>query len=472
MTTVLHVIDRLTGGGPTRTLTALGATRHELGLVWHHRAVTLRREAYPWALIQAKRAGLEVMRAPELETLIREMSEADLVVLHFWNNPDLYHFLRRDWPPCRLILWVHIGGENEPQVLTGRVLSRAAGCVVTSPATLQLPPLREPGWQPRVRFIPGMNDFSRVEGARLRPHSGFNVGYIGTVNFSKMHSDYLALHAEIDVPDLRLVVCGSGGGESILKRQAAELGMASKLDLRGFVENIKPVLETLDVFGYPLCPDTYATSEKSLQEAMWVGVPPVVFPHGGIPSLVEDGETGLVVRSKSEYRAAIEFLYHHPQERQRLGRNARAYVQKHFDPKNAGPELDSLVRQLLKHPKRNRPWRGLGADASPSERFIESLGDRASAFKASREGPNREAEHQIAAASPLLAQGEGGIVHYRNTYPEDPFLRFWAGLLLLHQGRTGQGREELQAAVERGLDPARVEHYLHSRVEEGEGEDV
>jgi len=54
---------------------------------------------------------------------------------------------------------------------------------------------------------------------------------------------------------------------------------------------IKPVIETFDVYGYPLCADTYASGELNLQEVMYAGVPPVVFPYGGVKGLVEHDRT-------------------------------------------------------------------------------------------------------------------------------------------------------------------------------------
>ena len=83
------------------------------------------------------------------------------------------------------------------------------------------------------------------------------------------------------MPDARFVVCGGGGGETGLRRRFEALGMGARVDIRGAVEDIRVPLEEFDIFGYPLAEDTYATSEKALQEAMWVGVPPVVFAHGG-----------------------------------------------------------------------------------------------------------------------------------------------------------------------------------------------
>jgi hypothetical protein len=57
----------------------------------------------------------------------------------------------------------------------------------------------------------------------------------------------------------------------------------------------------MDIFGYPLAPETSATSEKTIQEAMWAGVAPVVLAGSGATLLVEHEHTGLVC----EHEAAL-----------------------------------------------------------------------------------------------------------------------------------------------------------------------
>jgi glycosyltransferase involved in cell wall biosynthesis len=92
----------------------------------------------------------------------------------------------------------------------------------------------------------------------LRPHAGFNVGYIGTVDSFKMHPRYVPMSAGIQVPDAHFVVCGPGNLEQ-LQAQTRDLGAADRFDFRGYVNDIKPVIETFDVYGYPLCESTYAS---------------------------------------------------------------------------------------------------------------------------------------------------------------------------------------------------------------------
>lgn len=450
---ILHVLDRLSGAGPTRALLALVKHQGRLGLAHEHRAVTLRREAYPVALVLARQAGLVVLRAPEPGILREELAAADIVQVHFWNNPDLWAFLRADLPPVRMLVWSTVLGEGPPQVISPGLVDLADGFVATSPRTLTLPVLAEAVRDGRAWTIPATADLDRLGPASPRTRDAFHVGYVGTVNFTKMHPEFVSMSARIAVPGVRIVVAG-GGEQEQLRQQAERLGAADRFDFRGFVENVGAVYETLDVFGYPLCPGTFATCELVLQEAMSAGVPPVVLPHGGVAGLVEDGRTGIVAADPEEYVRAVERLYHDPAQRQRLGRNARDHAREHFAPEKAARRFDEVYRQMMERPRREHC--GPGPAHSAAALFAEALGAAAPEFADSLAGPHEAAERHIAASSYLLAFGEGGILHYRNTHPRDPLLRFWSGLVLLGQGRREEAAREFQAAAALGLDPART----------------
>lgn len=454
---VLHIIERLSGAGPTRSLISLAKCQRQLGIGHEHIVVTLSRECYPPALLMAARAGIRVSRQPNPSALREQINHADIVQVNFWNNPALDTFLRAEWPPVRLLLWLKVLGATPPQVVTPDLVAFADFAAATSRQTLELSGLESV--RSRMRWVPACMEPDRLQGCVPKPHQGFCITYIGTTNFSKMHPAFIAMSAGAQIPDARFVVCGAGGDEA-LRRQAEASGAAERFIFRGFVEDVRSVLETTDVFGYPLCEDSYATSEMALQEAMYAGIVPVVFPHAGVKDLVESGQTGLVVSSEAEYTQALEYLFHHPAERERMGRNAQAHAKAHFLQEAHAREMDAIYRELMALPKRERRWPDAHKHSRPADRFAAALGGAAPQFHASLEGFNPEAERSIIRSSTLLASGEGGIFQFRNAYPNDPYLRFWAGLALLGQDRFSAALREIQAAAELGIGAERVEPWL------------
>ncbi|MGL5509063.1 MAG: glycosyltransferase, partial [Microcoleaceae cyanobacterium] len=286
----------------------------------------------------------------------------------------------------------------------------------------------------------------------------------------------------INIPQVKFIVCGHGNDHH-LKYQAEQLGVSTKFDWRGYVEDIKSVIEILDIFGYPLCEDNYSTAELVLQEAMYAGVPPVIFPYGGASRTVINEQTGLIVNSELEYQQAIEYLYHHPEVRRKLGANARQYVQENFGAENSASGLNNIYQKLLTLPKKQRFW-GINTQESllnqpislsdltgesqaltGSQLFVESLGDRSTEFAISMQGGEIDqllkADQYIAQASPLLASaGAGGIWHYRSHYPQDVYLRFWSGLLLQQRGKHQEAIREFTYAINSGFAHLRINWYV------------
>jgi glycosyltransferase involved in cell wall biosynthesis len=427
--------------------------------------------------------GLAVFHPDSPAVLSGYLRSADLVVVHWWNSPEIDAFLRGELPPMRLMIWMHVAGDAAPHVITDALVNVADFAIAGSPYTYEQPAFQN--LPPDVRhqktgMVYDAADFSRIGELTPRSHSGFNVGYIGTVHFSKMHPRFVPMSASIRVPQLKIMVCG-GGIEAQLKAEAASIGAVERFDFLGYVNDIKPVLEVLDVYGYPLCEDNYAAAELNLQEVMYAGIPPVVFPYGGVKRLVINDFTGLMVQSEAEYQEAIEYLYHHPEERSRLGENARLYASQIFGAENAAPKMNRYYERMLQLPKRERWWGEIVGlplleqpvsladleqpqEFSGSDAFIDSLGHRGGDFHTSKYGADfrrlLEADGRIAASKPVLVSAGGGIQHYLDYYPQDPHLNFWMALVRITEERYRDARIHLLSCLALGLQNWRVYWHL------------
>lgn len=449
---VLHVIPRFIGGGPERSLLAFAAAEGPTGPVNQHSVAVLEAPASARLFLAARRLGIKLFVRPTRDLLDSLIASSDVLLIHFWNHPALMELLRSGLPPARVLVWSHMLGTRAPQVLTEAVGRFADSLVVTSQLSRESEGARAASAHGTpVNYVPGIADMSRLDGFEPRSHDGIRVGYIGVVNDAKMHPRFAEMSAAVRTPDIRFAVWGSGGGEAALARRFAALGMSDRVTIGGHTEDIRSALETVDIFGYPLVEDTYATSEKAVQEAMWVGIPPVVLGHGGLPGLVEHERTGLVAASEAEYPLAIERLAADATLRRYLGDNARRFARAEFDAERLSHALSRILTGLLAEPRRARSPLP-GADRSAAENFVLSLGHQAGPFSLcvgeeapSSGGPVLAGEHGIAAASPLLAFGEGGVAHYSNAYPGDPHLRRWTSLI-------GQARASTAASLAAASD--------------------
>ncbi|QVL52796.1 MAG: glycosyltransferase family 4 protein [Cyanobium sp. M30B3] len=464
---LLHIIPRFIGGGPERHLLALAEAWRSAGLQTRQRILVLDPPASAPLLIKARRLGIELLIAPDLSAIRNAIAEADIVEVEFWNHPRLHDLLRQELPQARWILRSAVAGTTPPQVLTEAIGSVADMVIVSTDASLQTPAVCEARARNcRLESIPALADMKRLEGITASPHVGIRVGYLGLVEPTKMHPRFARLAAHITNPEVQIEIYGGGSWKAELQQQFEGLGMSDRVRFHGHVEDIRSAFATMDIFGYPLVPETFATSEKTIQEAMWAGIPPVVLAGTGATLLVQHEHTGLVCEHEADYPHAIDRLAGDPILRRRLGEAAHAFARETFDPVRNAARFHEIFETALS--LRKRPHVPLpGRDAPGALRFVQSLGMLGHAFQTSLMADTSLSKDQIGAAedairhaSPVMTQGEGGIVHYRNTYPQDPHLHYWCGLISLQAGNWDGARREFDAAIQLGLDRARVQDHL------------
>lgn len=103
------------------------------------------------------------------------------------------------------------------------------------------------------------------------------------------------------VPGLHVVVCGGGPEEERLRAAVRERGIESSLTLLGNTPDVASVLAAADVFCLP---SRNEGLPLSLLEAMMFELPCVATSVGGIPSVIEDGVSGLLVPPREPARLA------------------------------------------------------------------------------------------------------------------------------------------------------------------------
>lgn len=494
MAQILHIIQQLSRGGAARATVYLA--KYSRDLAGHeHTILSLLPPENPEAVKIAFDYDVRVISGLNRDQIQEQLAKADIVQISWWNNVDVGNLLQSPLPPMRLAGWFHVGGTAVPQVITPTLVDFFDIAIACSPYTYQCaafqslsPTVREQ----RTAMVYGATDFGRLTGLVRRKHSTFNVGYIGTVDFVKMHRDYVAMSAAVKIPEVRFVIGGIGGAQRTIEQEAAALGVSDRFVQLGYVEDVRNILEELDVYGYPLCEDTYAASEMNLQEAMFAGIPAVLFPYGGVKELVTHNESALLVSSAKEYTEAIEYLYNNPSERERIGNNAQRYAAEFFGAENAGRDINKIYDRLLSKPKRERVWGGsadellsgsvrIGVEdiyfpqesSSGAARFIASLGSEGTIFLESMKSKDLlvalKADLEIRNSSRSL--WIGGVASYKNAFLEDPWLVYWEALIQQKSGSLSDAAMSYTVAASKGLQNGRLCWFLSLAVRDlGENE--
>ena len=470
MAHVLNIIESISLGGAARTV--FGTSKYSAQLGGHrHTLVSLApHKDDPAAYALAAESGIEVLRPGSYSELLTLVEQHDIVLLQWWNSPEMDNFVRTQLPPCRLAAWVHVGGHHDPQGIPDQLISLLDFTIAGSPYTHESAAFTKLPAELRARktaMVYDATDFARLASVSRVPHDGFNIGYIGTVDFSKMHPNYVRMSAAAQIPGARFIVCGPGGEQDTVRHQAQQLGRASDFDVRGMVADICPVLSVLDAYGYPLCEDNYAAAELNLQEVMFCGIPPVVFPYGGVRHLVVNDFTGYVVHSEVEYAQALEHLHANPFDRARIGKNAAEYARQIFGAEHAARRFNPVLEQMMRADKRSRaPFAAPAVETAQlstgAARFLESLRGSRAAFSATINPSDAtsllHADQQIIGATALMKRG--GVKNYRRFHQSDPFLCFWSGLASLGDGQLVEALTEFVEALKHNFPHWRPWWYL------------
>lgn len=147
----------------------------------------------------------------------------------------------------------------------------------------------------RTEIVPNVVDLARFQPAPPRPG---RLNLLVARNLEPVYDVPTALQAFVRVrtahPGARLTVAGSGPERAALERLCAELGIAASVTFTGRVENerMPDLYRDADVLVNPALVDNMP---NSLLEAMASGVPIVSTDVGGVPHVVADGATALLV---------------------------------------------------------------------------------------------------------------------------------------------------------------------------------
>lgn len=437
---ILHITPHL-GGGVGRVL--LGYFTKAIKNSDFEHTVACLDDANAQALSVAQNIGLKLFdkMSGKKNKLLKMIAEANIVLIHWWNHPLLYDFLvRTPLPPCRLILWSHISGFHPPYVFTPKILNYPEIFVFTTPLsfeTREIQALSDEN-KKKLRVIWSTGGIDHVKNVKPKAHKGFNIGYIGTVDYCKMHLDFLKICARIKIPDVHFIVCG-GPKEQKLKRETEKLGIAKKFDFTGSISDISKYLCLFDLFGYPLAPYHYGTCDQVLAESMAAGVVPIALSNPMEKHMIKDGTTGIVAKDEKAYIQAIQILYKNKNLKNSLSKKAREYALDFFSTEKMTKEWERVFSEVLIFPKTLKKWNIFkkNKELSTKDVFLESLGDYGEIFKAyckATDKKEREKERKkiikLGQSPTWQALTRGTVHHYNSFFPGDKELVAWGKIMI------------------------------------------
>ncbi|MFC1491187.1 glycosyltransferase family 4 protein [Nitrospinota bacterium] len=201
-----------------------------------------------------------------------------------------------------------------------------------------------------------LKDRSSLNGSRNRtvlrtelglPPEGELVISAGRLDPIKGHGALIESFPQVllHCPEAHLILAGEGELRSIYEKRVEVLKIRGRVHFLGWRDDVDDLLEAADLFVLPSLNEGMG---RAVVEAMAAGLAVVGTKVGGVPLIVEEGETGLLVPPKDtdSLASAIVRLLSNPDERRSMG-SAGQRKAAEFSDEAMVDRLENLYRRIL-----------------------------------------------------------------------------------------------------------------------------
>jgi glycosyltransferase involved in cell wall biosynthesis len=174
---------------------------------------------------------------------------------------------------------------------------------------------------------------------------------VGRLSYEKGHADLVRAAAKLagmpGTSPFRVLIVGDGPERERLQKLSAQLGMEKIVVLAGFQRDTRPHYAMATIVAVPSHSEG---SPNVVLEAMAAGLPIAASRVGGVPEILEDGVTGLLVESRNPEAMAktIFQLLSNADLRSRLGSAARARAESAHAPAAYRSALVDFYQETLR----------------------------------------------------------------------------------------------------------------------------
>jgi glycosyltransferase involved in cell wall biosynthesis len=173
------------------------------------------------------------------------------------------------------------------------------------------------------------------------------IGVVATLRVEKALEVMISAAAQViqRFPDAHLVIAGDGPQRESLEAQVTSMGLTGHVHFLGERRDVTPLLQTVDVGALS---SDWEGMPLFVLECMATGTPVVATDVGGLPEIVENGRTGLLVppRDPAALAAGISALLDDP-ERGRLLAATAAERMHDFTIETVAQRFADLYEQLV-----------------------------------------------------------------------------------------------------------------------------
>ncbi len=175
------------------------------------------------------------------------------------------------------------------------------------------------------------------------------VGSISIIRTEKGYPYFLeAAQGILKVkPETRFLIVGPEPKGDTLAQEVRKRGLEDKIIMPGPREDIPQVLASLDIF---VLSSLREGVPQGVAQALAMEKPVVATDVGGVPELIRNDQTGLLVPpadSRALAKAILELLEDR-EKAKRLGKNGRKLIEERFSQESMIEKIEDLYRELLR----------------------------------------------------------------------------------------------------------------------------
>jgi len=179
----------------------------------------------------------------------------------------------------------------------------------------------------------------------------FKIITVGTLNPQKGVQFLILAMPKIlkEFSNVSLDIVGDGPFRRSLEKEVKKKKLASKVQFSGFVPDIEKYLTKFDIYVQPSLSESFGLA---ITQAMSVGLPVIATNAGGIPEVVTDGKSGILVEAADPKALAdgILTLLRDPEKAKKMGEMGQKEVKLKFDLKDMIKELERTYVETAKNP--------------------------------------------------------------------------------------------------------------------------
>jgi glycosyltransferase involved in cell wall biosynthesis len=279
--------------------------------------------------------------------------QPDIVHAHYATGYGFWGVMQRSAPLIVSVWGTDIAdarqGRPFARVICRRALRRARAVTATSRFLVEETKAFERTLEGRIFHVP----FGVVTDHSSAPKE-HRDGPV-TIVFAKVYLDNYApdlvlksfAAARSKFPDLRLVMMGGGPRQEALEALAESLKVSDAVTIHGWVmpEQAKQIIREADIMVMPSYRESFGVAAV---EASYFGLPVIATKVGGVPEIVRNSETGILIEpgDGEALTAAMKRLAESAALRSKMGRAGHEFVLRAYSFADSVESMETIYRRV------------------------------------------------------------------------------------------------------------------------------